>query len=143
MLPGPSVPLSRTRKVPARATGTLQALAFVACAFLNAQHSASASCGSAFCMVNTNWNLQGLAPEPGLRIDTRFEYINQHQPMSGSDRVGFGEIRRHHDELRTINRNYITTLEAAFDTTDLEAGDYQLTLRRQGGEWQMFPLRIR
>jgi hypothetical protein len=40
-------------------------------------------------------------------------------------------------------RNYITTLEAAFDTTDLEAGDYQLTLRRQGGEWQMFPLRIR
>ena len=40
-------------------------------------------------------------------------------------------------------RNYITTLEAAFDTTGLETGDYQLTLRRQGGEWQMFPLRIR
>ena len=39
-------------------------------------------------------------------------------------------------------RNYITTLEAAFDTTDLEAGDYQLTLRRQGGEWQMFPVRV-
>ncbi len=41
------------------------------------------------------------------------------------------------------SRNYITTLEAAFDTTGLETGDYQLTLRRQGGEWQMFPLRIR
>jgi hypothetical protein len=40
-------------------------------------------------------------------------------------------------------RNYITTLEAAIDTSGLEAGDYQLTLRREGGEWQMFPLRIR
>lgn len=40
-------------------------------------------------------------------------------------------------------RNYITTLEAAIDTSALEAGDYQLTLRREGGEWQMFPLRIR
>lgn len=40
-------------------------------------------------------------------------------------------------------RNYITTLEAAIDTSGLGAGDYQLTLRREGGEWQMFPLRIR
>ena len=40
-------------------------------------------------------------------------------------------------------RNYITTLEAAIDTSGLDAGDYQLTLRRQAGEWQMFPLRVR
>ena len=40
-------------------------------------------------------------------------------------------------------RNYITTLEAAVDTSGLESGDYQLTLRREGGEWQMFPARIR
>ena len=40
-------------------------------------------------------------------------------------------------------RNYITTLEAAIDVTALEPGDYQLTLRREGGEWQMFPLRVR
>ena len=40
-------------------------------------------------------------------------------------------------------RNYITTLEAAIDVTALEPGEYQLTLRREGGEWQMFPLRVR
>ena len=40
-------------------------------------------------------------------------------------------------------RNYITTLEAAIDVGALDAGDYQLTLRREGGEWQMFPLRVR
>ena len=40
-------------------------------------------------------------------------------------------------------RNYITTLEAMLDTSGLDVGDYQLTLRREGGEWQMFPLRVR
>ena len=40
-------------------------------------------------------------------------------------------------------RNYITTLEAAIDASPLDAGEYQLTLRREGGEWQMFPLRVR
>lgn len=66
-------------------------------------------------MVNTNWNLQGLAPEPGLRLDLRFEYIDQDQPTTGSRRIGFGEIRRHHDELRTINRNYLATFDYTFD----------------------------
>jgi hypothetical protein len=40
-------------------------------------------------------------------------------------------------------RNYVTTLEAPIDLSTVDAGDYQLTLRREGGEWQMFPLRVR
>ena len=40
-------------------------------------------------------------------------------------------------------RNYITTLELAIDIGALDTGEYQLTLRREGGEWQMFPLRVR
>ena len=40
-------------------------------------------------------------------------------------------------------RNYVTTLEAVIDVSALEAGDYQLALRRDGSEWQMFPLRVR
>ena len=40
-------------------------------------------------------------------------------------------------------RDFVTTLEAGIDASDLEPGDYQLTLRREGGEWQMFPLRVR
>jgi hypothetical protein len=40
-------------------------------------------------------------------------------------------------------RNYVTTLDAAIDTSALDLGDYQLTLRREGGEWQMFPLKLR
>jgi hypothetical protein len=40
-------------------------------------------------------------------------------------------------------KDYVTTLEASIDASALEPGDYQLTLRREGGEWQMFPLRVR
>src|SRR6188474_1655605 len=74
-----------------------------------------ASCGAAFCMVNTNWNMQGYAPEPGLRMDVRFEYIDQDKPRTANREIPFGQIRRHHDELRTINRNYITAFDYTFN----------------------------
>src|SRR5262245_25263318 len=79
------------------------------------QQSAQATCGASFCMVNTNWNLQGFAPEPGLRLDLRYEYIKQDQPMAGSDRVGFGQIRRHHDEIQTTNRNWLASIDYTID----------------------------
>jgi hypothetical protein len=78
---------------------------------LPAINDANASCGSAFCMVNTNWNLQGVAVEPGLRLDFRYEYINQDQPMAGRDKIAIGQIPRDHDEVKTINRNYIATID--------------------------------
>ena len=40
-------------------------------------------------------------------------------------------------------RNYITTLQAVMDLSTVGAGDYQLALKRDSGEWQMFPLRVR
>ena len=72
---------------------------------------AAASCGSAFCTVNTSWDVHGAWTEPGTRLDFRYEYINQDQPMAGSRKVGVGEIPRHHDEVYTYNRNYVTTID--------------------------------
>ena len=46
--------------------------------------TANASCGSAFCFVNTNWSLQGIWTEPGPHFDLRYEYIDQDQPRAGS-----------------------------------------------------------
>jgi hypothetical protein len=77
--------------------------------------NAAASCGSAFCMVNTSWNAQGAWIDPGARVDLRFEYIDQDQPRAGSRKVGVGEIRQHHDEVRTINRNWIGTFDYMFN----------------------------
>ena len=80
-----------------------------------AGQQAQASCGSAFCMVNTNWDVQGVWTEPGVRFDLRFEYIDQDQPMSGSSKVGVGQIPAHHDEVRTINRNWLATFDYTFN----------------------------
>jgi len=75
---------------------------------------AAASCGSAVCLVNTNWSVQGVWNEPGLRADLRYEYIDQDQPRTGTRDVAVGEIPHHHDEVRTINRNALATLDYGF-----------------------------
>lgn len=80
---------------------------------LAALQMAQASCGASFCSINTNWNMQGAAVEPGWRLDLRGEYIDQDQPRTGSDDVAFGQIRRHHDEAKTRNRNLLGTLDYA------------------------------
>ena len=56
-------------------------------------------------MVNTSWDIQGVPVEPGFCFDLRYEYIRQVQPMAGSRKVNPGEIPRHHDELKAVNRN--------------------------------------
>ena len=72
---------------------------------------AQASCGAAFCTLNTNWDVQGAVTEPGLRADLRYEYIRQDQPMAGSRKVSAGEIPQHHDEVLTVNRNWLPSLD--------------------------------
>jgi hypothetical protein len=85
--------------------------AFVASVAILGVNTADASCGSAFCFVNTNWSLQGIWTQPGPHFDLRYEYIDQDQPMSGSNKVAVGEIPRHHDEVSTLNQNTIATLD--------------------------------
>jgi hypothetical protein len=68
---------------------------------------AHASCGSAFCSINTDWGVGTTGLTEGSTLDVRYEYILQDQPRTGSRRVGVGEIRRHHDEVRTENRNLV------------------------------------
>ena len=86
-------------------------IAIAAAATVLAAHDSRASCGSAFCLVNTDWSAQGYWAEPGVRFDLRYEYIDLDQPRSGSDRVSVGQVPRHHDEVETVNRNWV----AGFD----------------------------
>lgn len=76
-----------------------------------------ASCGAAFCAVNSNWDIQGAWTEPGVRLDLRYEYVDQNQPRSGSDKVSVGQIPLHHDEIKTVNRNLVATLDYTLDRT--------------------------
>ena len=48
----------------ARSTSSIALGFLIAASFVQHAH---ASCGSSFCTVNTNWNMQGVAVEPGWR----------------------------------------------------------------------------
>lgn len=75
---------------------------------------AFASCGSAFCTVNSNWTTEGAATEAGSVFDLRYEYINQNQPRTGTTNVGVGQIPHDHDEVSTGNRNFLATYSHNF-----------------------------
>ena len=72
---------------------------------------ASASCGAAFCLVNTDWSAQGAWAEGGVHFDVKYEFIDLDQPRAGRNRIAVGEIHRHHDEVETRNRNLVASLD--------------------------------
>ena len=75
---------------------------------------AHASCGSAFCVLNTNWSTQGMANEPGTaRLDLRYEFIDQKHLRSGRRQITAAEDTGDTTELRTTNRNLLGTLDYA------------------------------
>lgn len=88
---------------------------FFAVSGLLASFPVAAGCGSAFCSLNTDWHTHGAWMEPGARVDLRYEFIDQDQPRTGTRDVAVGEIRKHHDEVRTINRNLIATFDYTID----------------------------
>lgn len=73
-----------------------------------------ASCGSAFCTVNTNWTTESAALDSGSTFDLRYEYVHQNQPRSGSSDVAVGQIPHHHDEVGTVNRNLVASFSHTF-----------------------------
>ena len=75
---------------------------------------AHASCGSAFCAINTDWGAGTTGLNEGSTLDIRYERIRQDQPRSGSRRVGVGEIPQHHDEVRTLNQNLVASFSHTF-----------------------------
>ena len=75
---------------------------------------ASASCGAAFCLVNTDWSAQGGMTDQGLRLDLRYETIDLDQPRNGRSTIGVGAIPRDHDEIETRNRNAVAALDWNF-----------------------------
>lgn len=77
---------------------------------------AFASCGAAFCSVNSNWTSESAATEAGSVADLRYEYVHQDQPRTGIDNLAVGQIPRHHDEVSTVNRNLLMTYSHTFSS---------------------------
>src|SRR5258706_15059172 len=76
---------------------------------------ALASCGSAFCLINTNWDTHGAWSEPGWRLDLRYESIKQDRLQGGRRRVAIGEVPRDHDEVETVNHNWGAGIDYTFN----------------------------
>jgi hypothetical protein len=87
-------------------------LAPLALAVLHAP--AHASCGAAFCSVNSDWASETLGLGEGSVFDLRYENIRQDQPRAGSRRVAVGEIPAHHDEVSTRNQNLLVNYSRSF-----------------------------
>jgi hypothetical protein len=77
---------------------------------------AFASCGSAFCSLNTDLAAEVTGVAAGSTFDLRYEAIDQTQPRAGSDKVAVGQIPSHHDEISTRNRNLVATYSRTFDS---------------------------
>lgn len=71
--------------------------------------AAQASCGSAFCSINTDWGAGTTGLTEGSTLDVRYENIRQDQPRAGSRKIAVGEIPHHHDEVHTFNQNLVAT----------------------------------
>ena len=77
--------------------------------------SAHASCGAAFCTLNTHWESQGAWTGSGMRMDLRYEYLKQGQLRAGRHKVQPEGIPDTHDEIQTYNRNLVLGLDYTFD----------------------------
>ncbi|MFQ5471233.1 MAG: transporter [Gammaproteobacteria bacterium] len=75
---------------------------------------ANASCGSAFCSINTQWDVQGVSANAGTRIGLRYEAIPQDQLREGRDRISVNDLSGvEHAEIKTKNRNWILSIDHA------------------------------
>jgi len=80
---------------------------------------ADASCGSSYCMVNTNWDVQGLSNDSGLQADLRYSYAKADRWMAGSSKRATeapgGGTDAEIENKRTINQLVNLNLDYAIN----------------------------
>ena len=82
--------------------------------FLLAAASVSANCGSSYCSINTNSEVYFDAPDPGLSVNLRYEFVDLDERRAGKNKaVAQGEPGGH-DELETINHNLVLGFDYVF-----------------------------
>jgi hypothetical protein len=86
----------------------------LALAGLVAVGEAQAGCGAAFCSSSNDWLTLTQGVTQGWRIWGQMEYLNQSQLRQGTDKISRDEISEHHEEIKTINRNFLLGMEYGF-----------------------------
>jgi hypothetical protein len=81
------------------------------CVLVFAASGAFANCGSAFCSINTNAEIQSGAMEPGLHLNLRYEFVDLDQPRQGKSKIGAQGEAGEHDEQETSNHNLLLGMD--------------------------------
>ncbi|TAK91286.1 MAG: hypothetical protein EPO06_05925 [Burkholderiaceae bacterium] len=72
---------------------------------------AALACSSCGCTLSADWDSQGYSVTPGLRIDLRYDYLDQSQLRSGKGSIDRGSIGLPADrEIEQDTKNQYTTL---------------------------------
>ncbi len=74
-------------------------------------NTSQANCGSAVCLLNTDWDAQGLPSAPGLRFDARFESVRQDKLREGSKVVGLDAVTDDIVPLKTLDNNLVFSFD--------------------------------
>jgi hypothetical protein len=72
---------------------------------------ACASCG---CSLSSDWDSQGVSSSPGLKLDLRYDFVNQSQYRSGNKAVSYDPATGAENETYTRNHYYTIGLDYAF-----------------------------
>ena len=76
--------------------------------------SASAlACASCGCTLSSDWESQGFTTQPGLKMDIRYDYLNQDQLRSGSGTItpaAASQLNQGNQEVEKYTRNNYLTL---------------------------------
>jgi hypothetical protein len=72
---------------------------------------ACASCG---CSLSSDWDSQGVSTSHGLKLDLRYDYVNQNQYRSGNKAVSYDPATGAENETYTRNHYYTVGLDYSF-----------------------------
>jgi hypothetical protein len=77
---------------------------------------AHAACDAPFCSLNTDWDVQSKANPGAWGAGLRFAYSNQDQLRNGSHYIGIDQVPARDQEIRTIYRHWVASLDHDFNT---------------------------
>lgn len=86
----------------------------LALAGLIAVGEAQAGCGTAFCSTSNDWLTLTQGVTPGWRIWGQMEYLKQNQLRQDAEKISRDEFSEHHEEIKTINRNFLLGMDYGF-----------------------------
>jgi hypothetical protein len=73
---------------------------------------ACASCG---CSLSSDWDSQGVSSSQGVKLDLRYDYVDQNQYRSGSKAVAYDPATGQEDETYTRNHYVTVGVDYAFN----------------------------